>query len=1099
MHIDDVTPSIFFRKTTGGLEQRVQVTIENDGAPETGVYSITLKARPDEVLKQTELDSITLKAHPEEVLKQTELDSITLKARPDEVLKQTELDILTGRHFYDVFIPEISEVFDAELNIVFKNGENLSWPFVLKPQRKWVVHVVQLSHHDPGYTDLPSFAIEDHCRWLDEAIDHAESTADYPDDAKFRIVIEQAWSIDTFLKHMPRERTDKMIALMQEGRVEITALFGNMTSELMGHEAMARSVYHAFALKRKYHVPIVSAEHNDITGIAWGMSRVLTDAGVKLFAPGIPLYYSWDKNKKMASFWDQEKIFGRKGPGAFWWEAPNAKKLLFWCNNTGCGGPNHGQVADIPEYLTQIQEQGYPWSVLRWPVGGGARDNAPYIRTYADNIKKWQEEWAFPRFICSTNAAFAEDIFQEDLSELPVWRGEIPGQDYPSGATSTAVATAVNRNAEAMLIAAEKLSSAAALHTDLAYPKQRLQEAAEENLWHDEHAWGFHFPAGPAMQASRMEKGLHAYRAQAIVHGVLNKAMARIADSMQLSSHPHLVVFNTAPAMASGLVCAVMRELDNSGSEMAWTPAEKNTEPYGYLKGYVLGHRFHLNLSEEILNGHFHLRSLENNTIIPFEIKMFEDPMTPVPYSEDRLGLGNGTRRYGMFEMPHGIKKDLCFFARDIPALGWQTYQLEEIATTSSDVCQSHETGSDTDNSGSSSGAGKKERVQEIGMQENGHNQCNTATTKNSLSFCIENAFYRITASLAQGIESVWDVEAQRELVQPDAEHGFFQMVVRQGADLACSLDVYQDVKRSQNTVFSSLSFTSQAPAHPIITKEVLLVHGLKKIFLNVKILKDATPMTNAHIAFPFFAKKPQFRYESGLSVERPVTDFLPGGFSDTLSVQNWVKVQDETFHILWSSLDAPITGFSKLWPGYVSPAHRGIVHDETFHSPQNEDALNTGAIYSQLFNNNFGTNFYVTQPGISLFRYVITTSATDVSDAQAAQFGWSSAMPFSSILTDRVKENGLPGSGSFLSIDNPHILVLNWKMAEDENGYIVRLWNMDDKAQEGLLHFLGQTPLSAYLTTIAEENASPLQIQGQCILLQLSPDTVETVRVMFS
>ena len=85
----------------------------------------------------------------------------------------------------------------------------------MDPPRKWVVHVVQLSHHDAGYTDLPSRVLKEHYESLDKAIDMAESTEDFPDDAKFRIVIEQAWSIDRFIKNAPDSRKAKMIELLR--------------------------------------------------------------------------------------------------------------------------------------------------------------------------------------------------------------------------------------------------------------------------------------------------------------------------------------------------------------------------------------------------------------------------------------------------------------------------------------------------------------------------------------------------------------------------------------------------------------------------------------------------------------------------------------------------------------------------------------------------------------------------------------------------------------------------------------------------------------------------------------------------------------------
>ncbi len=142
-----------------------------------------------------------------------------------------------------------------------------------RPPRRWVVHVVQTSHHDVGYTDLPSTVLRQHDRWLDQALDYAGQADDYPEDAQFRIVIEQAWSLDHYLKQASPGRSAKMLELLRRGRFELAALFGNLTSELCGHETLVRALSHSLRLQRLHGIPLTSAEHNDIPGMSWGLAR----------------------------------------------------------------------------------------------------------------------------------------------------------------------------------------------------------------------------------------------------------------------------------------------------------------------------------------------------------------------------------------------------------------------------------------------------------------------------------------------------------------------------------------------------------------------------------------------------------------------------------------------------------------------------------------------------------------------------------------------------------------------------------------------------------------------------------------------------------
>jgi hypothetical protein len=1014
-----VNPTVFLKAFGGSLLRLVRVSVFNEGTPIAALLSVKAERWPETVSK---------------------------------------VMLPNGESVLEAWAPDITD--DCWTLFTLRTTyESASQGIKLRPQRKWIVHVVQTSHHDPGYTDLPSIVLRQHDRWLDEAIDMAQRTDSFPEDSKFRIVLEQAWSIDHFLKNTGQDRVNKAIDLMRAGRFELTALFGNMTTELCWHETLIRTIYHAFALKRKYGIPIVTAEHNDITGISWGLSQVLTDAGVKLFCPGIPLYYSWNQKGAMPSFWDERRIFGREGPGAFWWEAPDGKQVLFWCNNSGCGGSSLHTMPDLEATLQRIQTQGYPWDVIRWPVIGGARDNSPYIEGYSQAIMQWNQSWDYPHLVCSTNARFHRDLIRQDLSGLPVWRGELPGQDYPSGATSTAAATAANRNAHSILTIAETLSSAAAVHAGFPYPQVDLAEAYEETLWHDEHAWGFHFPCGPAMRASQHEKELHAYRAEALAHGVVDKAMARIADCLRIEEGYCLAVFNPTSWCCTAPVRVPLREMDNIGSEMQFVPLEKDSQSVGYLKGYVLGHRFHTVLPEAMIEGNFELLDAETGRSVPFQILEITSSMEPLPYSEDRLGIGSGTRRYGFYEKPAGLKRDLCFVAKDVPAVGYRAYRLVP-----------------------------KEAV------------VPTAAERHSVGRVVENEFYRIMAADDGTITSLFDKQANLELVDAEREHGFFGMLVRQGDSHQISTEECLSIEVDIGLVLSTLSITSRAFGHPVIHKTITLYNEVKRIYLGMKILKDPTPLLNAHVAFPFTAVDPRFRYEGSLSQMDPVRDYFPGSFMDAVAVQSWVKMTDESHSILWSSLDAPIAGLSRLWPGYVSPAHRCVLDASGIRSPQREVDLNKGWIYSQLFNNNFGTNFSVSQNGEALFRYVITSEAVDVSDAEATRFGWQVMEPLIPMLTDRCNPvNRKPTVGGFLRIENPAVALLDWKQAEDGGGSILRLWNISDRQQLTTVAFPCCTVTGSRSCTLCEEDGLALPHIDDRIEVSLAPRQVFTVRVQLT
>jgi len=622
------------------------------------------------------------------------------------------------------------------------------------------------------------------------------------------------------------------------------------------------------------------------------------------------------------------------------------------------------------------------------------------------------------------------------LDALPVWRGELPGQDYPSGASSTAIPTGVNRQNHNRLVAAEKLAAAAALHTAYPYPRERLREAYEDTLWYDEHAWGYHFPAGPAARASEYEKGVHAFRAEAFARETADKAMARLADRMRLKENVlHLVVFNETSWVKTAPVSVPMREMDGTGNVMR----VKTDASGSALKGALLDTRFHVYPDPAYTSGRFELADVSTGVKLPFQIAELTDPFVPADYAPQRIGLGQGSRRYGIFEDPSILRFDIQFIAEDIPAHGYRAYELRPCGkspdTAASDLI-----------------------VSEYG---------------------IENAFYKIAVDpLKREIVSIWDKEAKRGLL--DTGGDFCRVIVRDRNSPEQMPEHRTKLQTRAHALSAEILIEAEACGHPVIRHRITLYTRVKNIYIETSVFKDPTPLLNAHLAFPFEMNHPGFRYESVLAVEEPVRDYLPGAYSDLIAVQNWVCVQGDDVHILWSSLDAPTVSLCRLWPGYVSPAHRCLTDDSFRHDPQRtEDYRQNGHIYSQLYNNNFGTNFSVSQTGLAVFRYTITSGAGAVSNTDASRWGWQNATGLTTIFTDRATPDGpLAPLGSLIECGCPEVTLLCLKEADDGAGYIMRLWNTSDESRETLVSVPGNVLRSACLTSMTETDIPG----GECV-----------------
>ena len=970
--------------------------------------------------------------------------------------KCAALTLPTGESSHEVFISEI--VAPVELTFVLLVDEVVvdqrSIPWQPVPHLR--VHLVQHSHHDVGYTNLPSTVLREHCRFLDEALDMADATASSPPDARFRLVIEQAWSLQEFLRTASAGQAERMGQLLRAGDFELTALFGNMTTEICGPEELLRTLYPSQRVARQFGCPILTAEHNDVPGMSWGLAQVLTEAGIRLFCPQLPRYWSWC-DPPLQHFWNEQTLFPQGLPGGFWWEAPSGKRVLLW-DAYGTGGDIRPDLPGLAERLGELVTKGYPYQTVYWPVRGGARDNSPYRGGFAETARQWNERWTYPRLISGTNASFHAEL-EPELGDLPVFRGELPGQDYPVGSTSTAAATGVNRRTQVQLLVAERLATLAAQTTDHAYPAEALAEAYEDTLWYDEHTWGHHFPAGPAAEASQREKQIHAYRAAAVAHDVTVTALARLADAVKLPGEGlYLVVFNPLPHPRTAPVCTPLRELENCGSTMVMVTDPQHPEQPGHLRGVALTDRWHEHPAPEIVAGQFDLLDLDTGESVAFQITIIESS-SPVPYAAERSGLAQGGKRYGFFETPAGLAKDLRFVARDLPACGYRTYELRPRPQARPPAALPSD-------------------------------------------LIIENEFYRVQTDRASGrLVSLIDLEADRELLDANAPHGLGELVVRTPENVILANGPTECRRSESGSVYQSLEFTTSAPGHPAVRKTLSLHEGVKRLDLAVRLLKDPTPLLDVHLAFPFAIPEPAFRYESTLALQTPLADYLPGAYWDEVAVQNWVRISGGGLNVLWSSLEAPMVSLGNLSAGYTSPAHSAQVSERLKHQPGTKGQLAHGWLYSLLCYNNLGTNFAVSQCGSLLFRYSFTTQSDPLSDREAVRLGWEAVLPPETIFTAGRRPGPLPLASSLLSLEGDPVVLLACKLAEDGQGWIVRLWNPSAQAAQTTARFAGAQVASARLVSVTEgslpTDGEPLVTDRDSVALRVPAGALTTIRLI--
>ena len=144
-----------------------------------------------------------------------------------------------GESEQEVYLPDLRS--PTELTFALHAAEQIQDQRVMDwtPQKHWEIHMVHFSHHDLGYSDMPTELREEHAGFMDKVLELCEETANWPEESQFRWLAEETWSVLSFMERRPREEVERMAHFVRRGQIEIGALYGNQIQELCGHEELS--------------------------------------------------------------------------------------------------------------------------------------------------------------------------------------------------------------------------------------------------------------------------------------------------------------------------------------------------------------------------------------------------------------------------------------------------------------------------------------------------------------------------------------------------------------------------------------------------------------------------------------------------------------------------------------------------------------------------------------------------------------------------------------------------------------------------------------------------------------------------------------------
>jgi hypothetical protein len=182
------------------------------------------------------------------------------------------------------------------------------------------IYVMPSSHWDLGFLAPPEEILPRLKPHIDEVIANAKA------DPEFRWTIESVWQVREWLaRTQDPQQIQDFVALVNQGQIQLSAVFGSMHSEFMGAEALNRIVYDMKAIEKQLGVRTDFAMMDDVPGFTLRLPQVLARSGVRYFVNGSNLFIGGGTSLS-------------PGQVPFYWQSPDGSRVLTWQTQSRFGG-----------------------------------------------------------------------------------------------------------------------------------------------------------------------------------------------------------------------------------------------------------------------------------------------------------------------------------------------------------------------------------------------------------------------------------------------------------------------------------------------------------------------------------------------------------------------------------------------------------------------------------------------------------------------------------------------------------------------------------------------------------------------------------------
>lgn len=447
-----------------------------------------------------------------------------------------------GISAYEVALPGAPVTTATEVLLTLKaDGKTYATKATINPCRAdWKVYVLPHSHVDIGYTNVQEKVLELHINNIDESIDLAKKTVNYPKEAQFKWTTEAMWVVDNYLKRADAAKRDRFWDAVKKGWISLDGAYGNTNTSMTDSRQLMQMFAKSQQLAKAHGLNINTMFQGDVPGASWGLSAQVEQTNIHYFLSGPN---ASDRIGFLAKWQDKP----------FYWVSPSGKQqLLFWqCQPYSIGYtlkgskiPNFFSVED-PEpyytghpsenflnphlfgYLEGLEKDNFPYNmtILTWAMS----DNAPIDPELPDAVKDWNEHFASPKLVITSTKQFFNDFEAGYRDKIPHIKGDYT-EYWTDGVSTAAKETAISRQVSDQLKQADVIW---AIRNKPAYPAAAVDEIWKNLLLYNEHTWGAfnstNEPENPKVLSEWAVKRNYAIHAKGLTDTLTEKVLASSA------------------------------------------------------------------------------------------------------------------------------------------------------------------------------------------------------------------------------------------------------------------------------------------------------------------------------------------------------------------------------------------------------------------------------------------------------------------------------------------------------------------------------------------------------------------------------------------